>query len=182
MAKVEYLDELPEFANPELEDVLRVWATVETQGSATVRVELPFRGVVAERVLERMNGLTDDNAEIAVRQLALNMFSGAENVRGDLKETADGALLTVTLDLERACEVGGDRMTCRALPVSRLLSPALAALPERKFPLVLQLPIQQRIEVEIKVPGGWAIERGPRRDRNGVGMGEGDARADAGRT
>lgn len=162
-SSVEYIDELPSFANPELEDVVRIIADIAEGGEAEIRVEMPFRGVTAERMTERIRGLSVDEAEIAFRQIALGMYSGAENVRGSLSDTEYGALMTLEMSLQRACEVEGDRMVCRTLPVSRLLSPVLASLPERKFPLVLQLPILQTIEVDLTVPDGWFIERNERR-------------------
>ena len=53
-------------------------------------------------------------------------------------------------------------MTCRALTLLRPLSPALAPLPERKFPLVLQLPILQGVELDVDVAPGWTIDRAAR--------------------
>ncbi|MCP4901043.1 MAG: hypothetical protein GY906_29080 [bacterium] len=161
-AKIELLEELPSFPNPELEDTVRISANVQVDGSANVTLEMPFRGAVAERMLQQLRGLAEDRAEMAFRQLAQGMIPAADNVSGNLQETQDGALLSLTLDVQRACEVNGNRMTCRALTLSRPLSPSLAALPERSFPLVLRMPILQSVEFDLEVPSGWSVDRGER--------------------
>jgi hypothetical protein len=52
---------------------------------------------------------------------------------------------------------------CRGLVVSRPLVPSLASLPERSYPLVVPLPITERIELVLEAPPGWSMERPPRR-------------------
>ena len=67
------------------------------------------------------------------------------------------------MEVPGACEVAEDTMTCRSLVLSKPLAPALASLPLRRFPLVLRLPVLQRLELEIELPAGWVIDRAPRR-------------------
>ena len=67
------------------------------------------------------------------------------------------------LDLPGACEVAGGTMTCRSLSLARPLAPSLATLPQRRFPLILQLPLLQVTELNLVPPPGWSEERPPRR-------------------
>jgi hypothetical protein len=54
-------------------------------------------------------------------------------------------------------------MECRGLVVSRPLVPSLASLPERGYPLVVPLPITERVELVLEAPPGWSMDRAPRR-------------------
>ena len=53
---------------------------------------------------------------------------------------------------------------CRSLVLANPLVPTLARLPERSYALVLRVPIERRIELDIVPPPGWrAQHRQPRR-------------------
>ena len=72
-------------------------------------------------------------------------------------------MLRLEMDLPAACDLVADTMVCRSLILGRPLVPSMASLPERSFPLVVQLPIAERIELEIRPPTGWSTDRPPRR-------------------
>jgi hypothetical protein len=53
---------------------------------------------------------------------------------------------------------------CRSLILTNPLVPTLARLPKRTYPLVLRIPIERHIELEIVAPAGWRPkQRAPRR-------------------
>jgi hypothetical protein len=73
---------------------------------------------------------------------------------------------TITLDMEvdGACDVNQAALECRNLVIANPLVPLFASLPERRYPLVLRVPIERRTEVEIVPPSGWSLaDRAPRR-------------------
>jgi hypothetical protein len=47
--------------------------------------------------------------------------------------------------------------------LARPLAPVLASLPQRHFPLVLELPLVRRHELLIEPPQGWGVDRPARR-------------------
>jgi hypothetical protein len=162
LARSEYLETLPEFPNPELEDVVRVRVDLDPTGSATVEVTIPLLGASAERAADQLRSMPPDRAEIAFRQLALGLFPSAQGVTGELEESDGAAALVLRMELPRACEADDGELTCRALVVARPISPSLAPLAERRFPLVLQLPIVQQVDLDLELPDGWHIDRSPR--------------------
>ena len=160
--QVRYLERLPVFPNPELEDSRRLEVLLDAGGDAAVELDLELRGAPAKRLWEQVEGLPEERRHLLYVQVAVGLLPGAENVRG-LAERADGKVsLRLDLDLPGACEEGEARMLCRSLVVHRPLVPALASLPERRFPLVLQLPISQRRELVLHPPPGWTVSRPPR--------------------
>jgi hypothetical protein len=54
-------------------------------------------------------------------------------------------------------------MVCRALVFTKPLLPILAAVPSRRYPLIMPVPVLQRNELEIVLPEGYDIEGRPRR-------------------
>jgi len=162
-APVTYLERLPEFETPELEERVLVRAEVEGSGRARIRLEMPMWGGQAERLQEEIASLPEQRVDQAFQQMAASLFPGAESVRGDLERQGEGVLLRLWLDLPSACELAGESLTCRSLVLARPLSAAFASLPQRQFPLVLQLPLLQRVELEMTLPEGWTMDRQPRR-------------------
>lgn len=54
-------------------------------------------------------------------------------------------------------------MVCRSLVFTKPLLPVLAALPTRRYPLIMPVPVLQRNELVIEAPEGWTIDHRPRR-------------------
>lgn len=160
---VTYLETLPRFPNPQLEERFGLRARLDAAGSARLDLTITLRGAQAERTVSRLRGLPEERVGMAYSQIAGGLFPGATNVRGRLERGEEEVRLLFELDLDRACEVEGDAMTCRTLTLARPLSPVLASLPERRFPLVVDLPLIQVIELEIEPPPDWSEERPPRR-------------------
>ncbi len=159
---VSYLDRLPVFPNPELEDRRRVHAVLDASGEARVEVELVLRGGAGQRLSEQVESLPSERVQMLYVQVAVGLLPGAENVTGSVGRDGDEVRLTLGLDLPGACEGPAGRQVCRGLVIHRPLVPALASLPQRRFPLVLQLPISQRHELVLELPSGWTMDRGPR--------------------
>ena len=63
-------------------------------------------------------------------------------------------------------------MVCRQLVFSKPLVPVLAALPMRKYPLIMLVPVLQRNELIIEAPEGWTVDGAPRRIEARWGSGE----------
>jgi uncharacterized protein HemY len=154
---VSLLDRLPEFANPDLEERVRLVANVDEAGRADLEFDMELRGPQAERMLTQVREIPPDRIDQLWSQMASNLFPGAGSVRGRVDRTATGARLHLELDLDRACERTAGEMSCRSLVVARPLAPALASLPARTQPLELVLPLQQRVETEIRTPAGWTV-------------------------
>jgi hypothetical protein len=160
---VSLMAELPQFDNPEFQQQVHLDATVSEAGDARVVFEMPLGGAEGARLVEHIEGVPADRAAQSYQQMAGNLFPGATGVEGSVDPTGDGALLRLELELPAACERSGDRMECRGLVVSRPLVPSLASLPERRYPLVLDLPITERVEIAMRLPEGWVDARSPRR-------------------
>ncbi len=160
---VTLLERLPGFANPELEQRVAVSAVVDVAGDAAVVFEMALRGSEAERMRQRIEGVPDEKVQQAYQQMAANLFPGATRVRGSLISQPEGATTRLEMELPGACEVTGDGLLCRSLVVPQPLVPMMASLPERRFPLVLQLPLLRRNELTITPPEGWTLDRPPRR-------------------
>jgi len=55
-------------------------------------------------------------------------------------------------------------LVCRSLVLSNPIVPVLASLSERRYPLVLRLPIERNLELDLVAPDGWSVvPRPPRR-------------------
>jgi hypothetical protein len=124
---------------------------------------MELEGPEAEQLLERVKATPTDRVQLVYQQMANNLFPGALDVHGAIDRTPDRTVLRLDLTLPGACEVSGDRMECRGLVLSRPLVPALASLPERRYPLVVNLPITERVELVLDGPPGWSVERAERR-------------------
>jgi tetratricopeptide (TPR) repeat protein len=162
MVAVSYLEQLPVMANPDLEDRQRMVAEVDAAGNARLTLDISLRGARAERMLQQFRSVPEDRLAILYNQIATRFFPGASQVEGSIERQEDGALMSFSMALTQACEVSEAAMTCRSLLLGSPLSPALASLPEREFPLILQLPLQRRIEVELTAPPGFTMKRPPR--------------------
>jgi len=160
---VTIVEELPAFDNPDFGQQVKLTAAIEESGDARLVFEMPVRGSDGERLAERVRSVPDDRARQVYLQMANNVFPGATDVDGDVARSGSEITLRIELSLPGACEVSTGKMVCRNLVVSRPLVPTLAPLPERVYPLALELPITERVETIIQPPPGWAIRRPPRR-------------------
>lgn len=159
---VALLDELPTFPNPDLVETVTVHAAVAPDGTADLDFGTELHGGQAERLLDSIESATADRADQVFQQLAGNLFPGAGEVHGSLERVAGGARLGLELTLPGACDVEPQRLSCRSLVLARPLAPALASLPQRRYPLVLALGFSQRLILELTVPPGWTVQRQPR--------------------
>jgi len=162
---VERIERLPEFSNPELEERVSARASVSADGTARVHFELELPGGQGERLAEAVRSQPPDRVAMVYRQIAVGMFPGAEQVEGSVDHIGDDDGVRLVLDLVSpgACEISGTTMTCRSLVLAKPLGPSLASLAERTFPLVLHLPILQRLELDVTPPPGWRSVAAPRR-------------------
>lgn len=160
---VSYLESIPRFPNPQLEDRLRLEARIQPSGAARLLFTATLRGAQGERTLSRVNGVPQDRVDMVYRQIAAALFPGAEAVHGRVERAGEEVLLSLELDLPGACDLAEDAMTCRGLSLARPLAPTQAPLPERRFPLVIRLPMTQVVDLDVEFPPGWAERRPPRR-------------------
>jgi hypothetical protein len=160
---VSLLPELPSFANPDLEERLTLHARVLDSGTALMEFEMPMRGAQAERLLQQVRSVPEERVPMVYRQLAASLFPAAEDVEGELNRVGERVVLTFDATLPGACEVGEQAMVCRAMVLAKPLAPVLTPLPERRFPLVIALPVLQRVELDLALPEGWAPAARPRR-------------------
>jgi hypothetical protein len=160
---VSIIEQLPSYPNPQLEQRSLVEARIDESGNARVTVEMSLRGFQEEQLRQRVEGVPADKVEAVYRQLAANLFPGSTDVVGAVVPVDEGSLVRLEMALSGACDVERRTMICRNLVLNQPLAPVLASLPERHFPLVLQLPILRRREVVIVPPEGWTIDRPPRR-------------------
>ncbi len=161
---VSRIDELPIYENPELEEHVNVRAEVNPDGSARLAFRMHLRGNQAERLLEQIESVPEDQIPMVYRQIAVSMFPGASGVEGRIDSVEDDSIIELLMTLPAACDVVPTKIECRSLILSNPLVPVLAALPERRYPLLLQMPIIRRLELEIIEPSGWVLEdRPPRR-------------------
>lgn len=160
---VSLLARLPEFESGELEQRVSVNASVEASGDARISFAMELEGPEAEQLLGRVKTEPADRIQLVYQQMANNLFPGAAGVTGALDRSAGQTTLRLELELPGACERSGERMECRGLVVSRPLVPSLASLPERSYPLVVPLPIAERVELVLEAPPGWSMNRAPRR-------------------
>ena len=154
--EVSYLESLPSFDNPDLEERMDVRAVVSTEGDARIELEMPLRGTAAERLLSTLRGLPEERGRLVFGRVAAGLFPGAVAVEGEVRDQGELAVLRLGLKLPEACELAGDEMVCRHLVVTRPLAPTLASLPDRSLPLVLHLPHEQTVVLELEPPAGWS--------------------------
>jgi hypothetical protein len=161
---VERIETLPHFSNPDLVDELAVRATVDADGRAKIAFTMPLRGGQAARLLERVESVPEDQVDMVYRQMALSMFSGANTVKGEIEKTEDGATIRLDITIPGACDAEGGELVCRSLILANPVVPTLARLPERTYPLMLRVPIERRIQLDLVPPPGWSPKkRQPRR-------------------
>ncbi len=161
---VTLIDRLPTFANPDLVEEVMVKAVVSASGDARITFRLPLRGGQAEQLQQRVDSVPPDQVAMIYRQMASSLFPGADQVSGAIERGDEGAVILLELTAPRACEPEGGELVCRTLVLSNPIVPVLASLPERHYPLVLRLPIERRLELDLTAPDGWSVvSRPPRR-------------------
>ncbi len=153
--QVSLIAELPSFPNPDLEDVVTVRAEVSDNGDAKVSFHMPLRGAQAENLLQNVATVPADQVAIVYRQMAASLFPGADDVTGGIERVTEGAVVDLEMKVPDACEPDGGGLSCRTLILANPLVPVLASLPERKFPLVLRVPILRSLDLELAAPPGW---------------------------
>jgi hypothetical protein len=157
------IEMLPTFPNPDLVDELAARAVVGADGDAHIAFTTQVRGAQAGRLLERIESIPQDQIGMVYRQMALALFPGADTVAGELEESEGGATVHLDITVPGACDADDGELVCRSLILTNPLVPALARLPERTYPLVLRVPIERRIELDLVPPPGWQPkERSPR--------------------
>jgi len=160
----EYLERLPAFPNPEQAERVRLEGRIAADGSADVVVEVNLRGERAHQLVDAIRTLPEDRVGMVYEQIASGLFTGASGVRGTILDPDGSPRLSLSLHLDRACEESPEGgLVCRELNLVRPLSDALASLPERRFPLVLQLPVVRIHELTLHLPPGWTADPKPRR-------------------
>ncbi|RLE18190.1 MAG: hypothetical protein DRJ65_21725 [Acidobacteria bacterium] len=162
-ADVFLLSELPTFANPNLQEHTTLEATIDARGDAEIVFTMWLRDAQAARFAENLRSVPPDRVDTVFGRLAASLFPGAENVRGEVNHHDERLEVRFIMDLPGACEVQGASMECRGFNAATPLAPALASLPERRQPLVLQIPILRLDEVIIQPPPGWTSDRPARR-------------------
>ena len=113
--------------------------------------------------MERIESVPQEQIPMVYRQMAVSMFPGAGDVDGRIDQVGDESIIGLEMTLPRACDVDEEKIECRSLVLSNPLVPILAALPERTYPLMLQMPIIRRLELEIVEPPGWILQDRPER-------------------
>jgi hypothetical protein len=162
-AQVEYLEELPVFPNPELEERMALRARIDALGNARLEVSMRLVGARGEQILDRVSSVPQERIAMVYRQLAVSLFPACEEVEGEIGREGGAVVLGLGLELPGACDVADEVMTCRPLVVATPLAPLLASLAERRYPLVLQLPVEQQTSLEIDPPPGWEARWSERR-------------------
>lgn len=162
-ADVFLLSDLPSFPNPHLEEHTTLEAVIDADGGAEIIFTMWLRNAQATRFAENLRSVPPDRIDTVFGHLASGLFPGAENVRGEVHHHDERLEVQFLLDLPDACVVQGATMECRGLNAASPLAPVLASLPERRQPLILQLPILRREEVTIQPPPGWTSHRPGRR-------------------
>jgi hypothetical protein len=158
------IETLPSFPNPDLVEELSARAIVDPEGTARIAFTMPLRGGQAGRLLERVESVPQDQVEMVYRQMALAIFPGADAVQGAISRSEDGASVELDVTVPDACENESGELVCRSLVLANPMVPTLARLPERTYPLVLRVPIERRIELDLISPPGWRVKnRAPRR-------------------
>ncbi len=163
IAEVFLLSELPTFPNPNLQEHTVLEATINAEGDAEIVFTMWLRDAQATRFAENLRSVPQDRVDTVFGRLAAGLFPGAENVRGEVQHYDERLEVRFIMDLPGACDVQGATMECRGFNAASPLGPALASLPERQQPLILQMPILRLDEVVIQPPPGWTSDRPARR-------------------
>ncbi len=160
---VAILDELPAFPNPDLEEEMKAVAVLEETGDGRITVTLHIRGPQAERVVEQIRSVPKERVSMVYEQMAASFIPSASDVAGRIDRVADGIELELDMRTSGACRAEGEDMVCRSLVFTKPLLPILAALPTRRYPLIMPVPVLQSNELVIELPDGWTIDHRPRR-------------------
>jgi hypothetical protein len=155
--------ELPSFANLDLEEEMRAEAEVAANGDVRLTVNLAIIGPQAERVLEQIRSVPTERLPMVYQQMAANFVPAASEVTGEIGRIDNGIEVELAMLAPGACRAEGDDLVCRALVFNKPLAPVLAALPARRFPLIMPVPVLQRNELVIDIPEGWKMSAKPRR-------------------
>jgi hypothetical protein len=161
--EVRIITELPTFPNPDLEEVVRAAAVVEANGDARLTITLPIRGPQATRVVEQIRAVPTDRVPMVYQQMAANFVPAASGVEGRITEMDGGIELELAMQAPGVCQPDGDTLVCRGLVFGKPIVPVLASLPTRRYPLIMPVPVLQRVELVIDLPEGWTIDHPPRR-------------------
>ena len=154
---------LPTFDNPQLLERSTLRVEVEPDGAALIDLTTWLQENEASRLVKSLASVPEDRIPGVFSRIANSIFPGATEVVGTILEQENDVGLHLELRLPSSCERQGDELVCRGLSLNQPLAPLLASLSERNHPLVLQLPIQRRFEVIVRLPEGWSMERAPRR-------------------
>jgi hypothetical protein len=157
------VSELPTFDNPDLEEEMQAVAAVDASGEARMTVTLTIKGPQAERVVEQIRSVPIERVPLVYQQMAANFVPSAVDVTGGLNRVEDGVTLTIEMRAPGVCRPEADTMVCRDLVFTKPLAPVLAALPTRRYPLIMPVPVLQRNELTIEIPDGWTIDDRPRK-------------------
>jgi hypothetical protein len=158
------IETLPSFPNPDLVEEFTVRAVVDPEGLARIAFAMPLRGGQAGRLLETVETVPQDQVGMVYRQMALALFPGADTVDGEIEKTEEGATVHLDIAVPGACDAEDDELVCRSLILTNPLVPTLARLPERTYPLMLRVPIERQIALDLVSPPGWRAKgRSPRR-------------------
>lgn len=160
---VTLLERLPSFANPDLEERIAVDAAVEPSGDGQVTVRLPVRGPQAERLREQIRSVPTDRAALLYQQMAASFVPTALDVDGSVTRVDDGVVLVLDMRATDLCRPEDGALVCRALVFAKPLAPILAALPARRYPLIMPVPVIQTTVLTIDPPAGWTLDRAPRK-------------------
>lgn len=162
---ISILEKLPEFPNPMLEDRSEIHARVAEDGSARIDFNSWVTPPSADDLKTKLDSVPPERMGAVFQRLAARYFPGASSVEGSYHRLEDGRLLiTISLEDANACEAEADELSCRGLLIDEPLSPILASLPQRRSPLILQVPVEKTVDLQIEAPPGWKIkERSPRR-------------------
>jgi hypothetical protein len=160
---VERIERLPAFPNPDLVDEIVARAVVDADGNADVSFSTLVPGAQAGRLLERVQSIPQDQVAMVYRQMALALFPGADTVDGEIEKTKSGATVRLDITVPGACALEDEELVCRSLILSNPLVPTLARLPERSYPLMLRVPIDRSVELELVPPVGWQPKARPPR-------------------
>jgi hypothetical protein len=114
-------------------------------------------------VVEQIRSVPTERVSMVYQQMAANFFPSATDVVGTVDRVDDGIELELLMRAPGACRAEGDSMVCRSLVFTKPLLPVLAALPTRRYPLIMPVPVLQRNELVIEAPEGWTIDHRPRR-------------------
>jgi len=160
---VERIESLPAFPNPDLVDEIAARAIVDADGTADISFSTLVVGVQAARLLERVESIPQDQVGMVYRQMALAIFPGSDAVNGEIEKTENGVAVRLDITVPGACEVENEELACHSLILNNPLVPTLARLPERSYPLMLRVPIERRVTLDLGPPSGWrAMPRPPR--------------------